>query len=276
MQETERTKPTDELRQGDILRLEDGAGRGRIPALGVIINADCDLAHGKLDGVIAYLPMYAFRTYLGRFWAPSFVEEQRRSLIERIRTLCGLDDRGEEDLMRWLACAEVADVIARLSKACDLKGKDAAELADKLERLAICVRPSCEPLAAFASFCQREKNPQQFARKRISHAHSNMGDGHFFVSEIVGESEVGFVVRMRRIYTIDAACCFSSQAAQLASTSGDGLTAVRIARFAPPFRFKLAQLFAYQFSRIGLPDEAAALSSLAIEDMVMQLSGASA
>ena len=271
MQETERVKPGDDFRQGDILRLEDGPDRLRLSELGIIINADCDLVHGKLDGVIAYLPVYPFHTYLARFWAPSYVDELRRTHLERVKAICNLDDREADELLHWLPKTPLQEIHARLSTSFNLKNKNATDLHDKLEKLAFCTDPDRDPLAVFSWFCHRDKNAEQFARKQIAQAYAGMGDGHFFISEIVGNAGIGFVIRMRRIYTIDADCCFPSQSSRLASTAGDRLTAFRVARLAPPFRFKLAQLFAYQFSRIGLPDEVTALSGLAIEDALHQL-----
>lgn len=273
MYETEKPNPTDPMQQGDIIRLEYEIAQQDGPELGVIINADCDLAHGKLDGVIVYLPMYAFHTFLERFWAPSFIEGQRQSLVERISNLCSLNKNDASDLLSWLQREQVTEIAERLSQTCKLKKKDAAELSEKLDRLRSCIAKDAIPLRVFAELCRRETNPHQFAHKKIVHAQSSMGEGHFFISELAGESDIGFVVRMRRIFTIDVNLCFPTKSAQLSSTKGDGLSAYRIARLTSVFRFRLAQLFAHQFSRIGLPDDITALGGLAVDDMVTKLLG---
>lgn len=271
MQETERAKPADDFRQGDIIRFEDG--RAQVPPsdLGVIINADCDLVHGRLDGVIAYLPIYPFQTYLTRFWAPSFLEALRRTHLHRVRDICGLNEDEANDLLRWLDDTSIQDACDRLSTTFGLSRKNISQLTEHLETLVYIVDSDRDPYSVFIWYCHRTKDPEKFARAQIKQAYENMGNGHFFVSEIVGDAEIGFVVRMRRIYTIDVTCCFPSQSSRLSSTGGSKLTAVRIARLSSPFRFKLAQLFACQFSRIGLPDDITSLSSLAIESALQQL-----
>lgn len=241
------------------------------PELGVIINADCDLVHGKLDGVIAYLPMYHLSAYLARFWAPTFISEQKSSITDRVRTLCSLDEVWTTELLTWLPIEDATDIAERVSTTAGLKPKDAKELRSRLLKLQSCLDESRDPIEIFVEFCRGEPNPSQFARKKITQACSKMGEGHLFISELVGARDIGYVVRMRRIYTIDARFCYPTRAAQLSSSSGEEQTAMRIARFTPDYRFKIAQVFAHQFSRIGLPDDVAALSSLAVDDMVLQL-----
>jgi hypothetical protein len=100
-----------------------------------------------------------------------------------------------------------------------------------------------------------------------------MGDGHFFISELIDDANVGFVVRMRRIYTLPEADYFVSTSEQRSRSEGDRPTAVRVGRLTGLYRFKILQLFAQQYSRIGLPDEVTALGSLAIDDLVEQFAG---
>jgi hypothetical protein len=100
-----------------------------------------------------------------------------------------------------------------------------------------------------------------------------MGDDHFFLSEIVGEKKIGFVIRMRRIYTIEADRCFTSEAELRAKSSGSGTAAGRKARLTPLYQFKVAQMFASQYSRIGLPNEITQLSQLVIDDLAQQFAG---
>jgi hypothetical protein len=98
-----------------------------------------------------------------------------------------------------------------------------------------------------------------------------MGEGQFFVSDLVGRPELGFVIRMRRIYSLAKESVFTSLAAQRTRSDGDQITAVRFARLRPLYRFKVLQLFAQQFSRIGLPDQVTALSALAVDDLVANM-----
>lgn len=267
MRETERTHPEEEFRQGDIIRLEDGVTKSARSRLGVIINADCDLVHGKLDGVIAYLPIYPLKEYVAWFWTPKYVEEIRDGYLKNLRTICKLSTEEIDDLLLWLREGTWQEIHSRLSAAVNFNKKQDNALREALEALVMCCNPQSDSHEIFARRCRRDKNPESYTRRQIRRACKEMGDGHLFISDIVGDDGIGFVIRMRRIYTIDVDFCFPSESGRLASTAGDQTTAVRCARLAAPYRFKFAQMFAHQFSRIGLPDDTVALNQLAIDDL---------
>lgn len=274
IRETEKADSSTELRQGDILRIEHSQS-GHLPDMGVIINADCDLAHNKTDGVIAYLPIYPFPTFLEHFWIPAYLSNVRTDSTKQVLDLLDLREEEQpseyENLHSWLATSLPEELAGRLLANGQVKKKNLDALLMHLCRLHTCLNSQARPLEAFASICRNEKDPKAHAEKQITTAKKNMGDGHFFVSDICGCADIGFVIRMRRIYTIDADRCFTSTAAQLASSNGTTTTALRVARFTKLYQFKIAQLFAQQFSKIGLPDEISELSDLAIADLVSKI-----
>ena len=240
--------------------------------LGVIINADCDLAHGKLDGVFAYLPIYSFREFFSHFYIPFVIKSEKKNIVKYLKDILELDDAEVDNLERWLGSTEPKVIADKLYQTMTIAKKHHGEILSKLIRLRGCIDAGPTPLELFKRFCVQDKSPEGFARKHIVEAKKITADGHLFVSEIVGEPEVGFVVRMRRIYTIDVKSCFTSYAESQALGADLVETAVRIARFSSLYRFRIAQLFAQQFSRIGLPDELIELGDLAIADLVSQLS----
>ena len=127
----------------------------------------------------------------------------------------------------------------------------------------------------FHALCTAADDPASYARSQITNAKKSMGEGHFFVSELVDDHSVGFVIRMRRIFTLPEEDYFVATSDQMSKSQGDRPTAVRIARLTELYRFKVLQLFTHQYSRIGLPDEVTALSTLAIDDLVSHFAGAS-
>ena len=268
MRETERAHPEEEFRQGDIIRLEGGVTMGGTSRLGIIVNADCDLVHGKLDGVIAYLPIYPFKEYVDQFWTPKYVEEIRRGYLNDLSAICRLSAEEIDDLVLWLRKGAWQEIHARLSATVDFNRRQDKAIREALEALVKCCSPQCDSFKIFAWRCGRDKHPENYTRKQIDRAYKDMGDGHLFINDIIGDDGIGFVIRMRRIYTINVDCCFQSESDRLKSTDGDQLTAARCARLAAPFRFKFAQMFAYQFSRIGLPDDTVALNQLAIDNLL--------
>ena len=274
MQETERSMPGGKFRQGDILRFE-GENERRNYSRGVIINADCDLENNKLDGVIAYLPLYSFEEYLEHFWIKVYVDQVKNNLIISILDTCGLDSSvpsNESDLIDWLSYSDSLNIATKLVSQHCLKPRDLDALKIRLDKLRQCIDPLGRSLTQFHIYCSWEKFPTAFALKQLTAAKNAMGDDHFFLSEVVGESEIGFVVRMRRIYTINIQQCFTSTSEQRTLSDDNTFSAIRIAKLTTLLQFKIAQVFALQYSRIGLPNEMVALNGLVLDTLAADLS----
>jgi len=268
--ETERAHPNDETGQGDILSIEFPVGVAG-PKLGIVINADCDLAHEKIDGVIAYLPIYTFKEYLKDFWAPGHLDEILKQSAKAVADIIDPGKNGASEICSWVAIASIDAVVNKIATLAHVKKNQIPSISDHIKKIAICSNSAIDSLHRFAQICQLQTDPLAHSKKQISLAKKAMGQDHFFITDIVNCSEVGFVVRMRRIYTIDQFCCFTSSSAQKLHDSVNAPTAFRIGRLTPHYRFRIIQLFAQQYSRVGLPDEVTALSELAIEDMASQI-----
>lgn len=269
--ETERATAADPCRQGDIMRLEHPVGNHHAHCLGLVINADCDLQNKKTDGVIAYLPIYTFDEYLDTFWGESYLDEVAEVATKKILKILDVDEREGDDLRAWIRSAPIDTIQEKLAAWPNIKPQQ-GKISDLLTKLRICVNADEFPLERFGQLCQLEKDPISAARKQIVAAKKAMGDGHFFISDLVDHKDVGFVIRMRRIYTLPETHCFRSVASQRAGSEGTASTAIRFARLTPLYQFKVAQLFAQQYSRIGLPDEITALSDVAVEILASKLS----
>lgn len=275
--ETEQVPEQVPYSQGDIIKIEqrqDGVG----PSLGVVINADCDLAHDKTDGVIAFLPIYLFHDYLAEFWAPVHLQNIITASAQVVRALVSNDSAQEyndkyDTLFEWLKLEGVEAVYTSLSTSAHLRGKKSEQLHRELQKLEICLESEDDAITRFKKLCRLENNPQAYARNHVTSAKKAMGEGHFFISDLVGSASVGFVIRMRRIYTIPMEDLYASTSEQMSKSPGDRLTAVRVARLTQLYRVKVIQLFAQQYSRVGLPDDVTVLSKIAIEDLVEKLTG---
>lgn len=264
--ETERASAADERSQGDIILIEHSEPCDE-PELGVIINADCDLAHSRLDGVITYLPVFTFEQYLARFWAPGHLAEIEYAATQKILEALGDKEVEATGLHDWISRSGAETVIGALEKS-GLKKVPLQQVTREIGRLAIALDREASHYERFSKICRAEAEPAAHARKQLNAAKKAMGDGHFFISDLVDHPALGFVIRMRRVYAIAEDQCFRSVAEQRSRSTGAETTAVRIGRLTPLYRFKVLQLFAQQFSRIGLPDDVTATSSLAIDDLV--------
>jgi len=271
--ETERVPQEDSRRQGDIIKFEWPEGTEG-PPLGIVINADCDLEHSKTDGVIAFVPMYPFREFLEKFWVSGHIDEVIKNSTNNILNITNGNSDDNELLYDWLEREGPETVLEQLSNNIEFKQKKVKDQVRKeIDKLYICLKYKSNPNKCFKMLCKNDPDPTKYARNNITNAKKSMGEGHFFINEILDNQGVGFVVRMRRIYTIPETEFFISTSEQRAHSGGNTETAVRVSRLTDVYRFKLLQLFAYQYSRVGLSDEITSLESLAVDDLIFQLVG---
>jgi hypothetical protein len=270
VEETESCPQNEPLLQGDVLKFEKQTPSHPFN-LAVVINADCDMENRKHDGVIALLPIFRFTEYITKFWLPHFIDGAIKDASEQIKTLCLLDDKNIEELKRWIVSPQEESSFDKLMflNRFNLDTKKSSQASDALDRLknALISREG-ESLNALSSFAPKdsEVNHKKYIKSQVTSAFKGMGDGHFFITEVKGDDDIGFVVRMRRIYSVEADSCFKSHADYQALHTSQSSAAYRLCRLSPSYKFKLAQLFALQFSRIGLPNELTSLSSLAIDN----------
>ena len=111
----------------------------------------------------------------------------------------------------------------------------------------------------------------QYALGRLTTAFNSMGDGHLLLNEMHSRRQLGYVIRMRRIYSVPEERCFKSERGLKTSGREAEDCAFRIATLATQMQFKLLQLFAYPFSRVGLPDEFRDVRGLVLEDLAHEM-----
>jgi hypothetical protein len=276
MEETERAHINEDFLQGDILRLVDHNSDYDFN-LAMIINADCDMQNKKHDGVIAVLPIYTFQQYLQKFWLQNFLLAQKNEAMDIIASTISIEDRHIADLCDWIKIdgkAALAKGASKIFERYEPNVKQLKRLDDALTKLHNAIVGQSEgSLTAVSKFGPDDKEKlKKYCRDQVLDAKKKMGDGHFFITEVKSDDSIGYVVRMRRIYSLAADICFISNSS-LQSSGIKGKAALRICRLTPHYKFKVSQLFAYQYSRIGLPDDTSALSELAIADMAFHFQG---
>jgi len=135
-----------------------------------------------------------------------------------------------------------------------------------LHELAILTSPSVDSTTIMcrlidSNFGAREQHLEKLTRTALR----SLGDSQFFINEIYGQTELGFVIRMRRIYSLSTGSLYTTYPLFASKQLLDGPSAIRIARLTNLYRFKIAQMFAHQYSKIGLPDEITSLNVLAAD-----------
>lgn len=276
MQETELVKNGEEFQQGDIIKIFSSSKDLLAPKYGVIINADCDIANDKTDCMFAYLPLYPFETYLEIFWIPKYLNDEREALQKSIKSSLSLTETEFRELESWLSeSIDTNEVLESLKNEYgQKKDKFWNDLRTKLTQIKHLQNRKQSSLRVFSEYCALTDKPVSYVRRQLQSARKNIGDNNFLISELVGLKEIGFVIRMARIYALRIENCFTCYSQLMVGADAD-VRAHRIARLTPLYRFKVSQLFAQQYSRIGLPDETMKLSDLALDDIASRVVGAS-
>ena len=254
--------------QGDIFALPYAS---RPPLLAVLINADCDLAHGKTDGILSLLPVYTLREYVSHFWLSRFLSGEKARLLDDISRAIEPEIDQRDVIESWLSSEDRSDMVSWVENEMGLRGKAKSRLVAMVERFIAAFGNELDTERQFQALCGSQRDPARYAFGKLRTAISSMGDGHLLLNEIYGRGQLGYVIRMRRIYSIPEENCFLSERGLKTSGRDAANCAFRIATLADQMRFKLLQLFAYQFSRVGLPDEFREVRELVLEDLARDI-----
>lgn len=256
--------------QGDIIQLQE---RAHPPHLGVVINADCDLLHQKTDGVCSYLPIYTFYEYLIEFWLDQFLESQKKQVAIQIAQTLKQPASDWEILKQWLESDDFASLPEHLTDEFRLNPKTKSTLSKCTTLYSTVFSRSQTSIGNFVALCCEQNDPAKYARRQLIAASEQMGDGHMFLNEIHGQAELGFVIRTKRIYSIESDKYFRSEHELRKSPYPRDECALRVAQLTTIMRFQLIQLFVHHFTRMGLPDHIRDMRKLIVDDIATTLVG---
>lgn len=103
--ECERADPEQPLRQGDIVAAQPGTDSWKNPwtRFGVVLTADCDLAHGKSGPNLVYVPVLDHNAYIADVWLPAEAENLARAGHEKVeKQLANLQSKlGFRHITAW-------------------------------------------------------------------------------------------------------------------------------------------------------------------------------
>ena len=256
--------------QGDIIRL---LNRQSPPHFGVVINADCDLLHQKTDGVCSYLPIYSFQEYLSEFWINKFLELQKNQLLSKILQSTNQPETEGITLKEWIESADHVSIPDLLAEEFELSASIRSRISKAVQQYVSIFSSDIESNEQFVRLCRIQNDPIGYARKQLMSAYKQMGQGHLFINEIYGQNDLGYVVRTKRIYSIQTDMYFPSEYEMYKNRDVSAGCAIRVAKLTNIMRFKLIQLFVHHFTRVGLPDEIEMIRDLIVEDTATTLLG---
>ncbi|EBA13244.1 hypothetical protein [Roseobacter sp. CCS2] len=159
--ETRSVSEAEVLGQGDIFHL---IGKKEPPYLGVVINADCDLANGKIDGVVSYLPVYTLTEYIHEFWLADFVANQKTQILRNILGLCDASHEEERHLTEWLGSEDCDCIVESLSVSASLNQKTQKRLSDLIDQYQSAFGVARTSAETFARICSNQKDESGFAK----------------------------------------------------------------------------------------------------------------
>jgi hypothetical protein len=256
------------LFQGDVLRWERPTETPwREHAL--VVTASCDLRQNKNRGLISYVPVVAFSSYVRFFWAPEFMDRRLahqkdvgfaavRKAVEAARGSCGLS---HEAALGWVLRAEVdevvADIIPDVALAKERRKLSSAVATLKAALVAERELRECQSADAFMSLLSDRlglisgkagtDGPGGIRSALEGHCTSLPGDV-FFISTVPGGGG-GHFAMLRHVSQIEEGDIEMDPVAR----PGARLPARRVGRLGSPYVYALTQQLGKIFSDIGLP-----------------------
>lgn len=253
------------LRQGDVIRWETPERPWRW--LGLVVTADCDIAHGKHAGTLSYVPILSLEDYLTEITVPvridSYLRETLRpNLFKRLRALKDkyrsdftgqLSDEALEELLQREP-AEVLDTLAVPSEQRALPVREITAYRAAILRASSrsTLREQVQVLAELRVASDLTKQPDP--KKIIDSLHSSFvslpGDA-FFIGTINPDYRDGAVAYLRFVR--------ETNADEIALAPKDlrrpNVKGRRVSRLTSPFVYRLTQQLGQVFSDIGLPTD---------------------
>jgi hypothetical protein len=260
------------LRQGDVLQLLASKDADDWSAhFGVLVTADCDLAHGKSGGVVTYVPAVPVEVYVQAFILPA---EAERHADRADRALAETLERHELSISRarileMLALGETPDAIVALAR---LDGPSRPDAHRAISRIQACnfARAALESQPSFEDSVQAlvslraaindlapnpsKKPASQLVRSDISSRLNTLRNDAMFVSRLSPNHTHGCVAYLRLLREMPISLIALSPAHERLDPT-ISFRARRIARLRLLYVHKLLQQMAAVFTDIGLPTD---------------------
>lgn len=251
------------LRQGDVFEWIPRPVDDSFRQYGLIVTADCDLAHEKHQGIISYVPVFSLRDYIRLFDLPKKVDIQLEKAGEALaggvrkmqKNLPGFEvPMSASTVLEWVERKKPEDVLAALGIQDSPKSERVANLIrvydallqsreegsfdDQLEALVL--------RQAHVSDGDLGKARQQVMSRVVDSVAKLPGDA-FFVGCITDDEPLGHVAYLRMVREIN------HDEVAIRVTGLDGARAKRVSRMQSPFLYRLTQQLGDVFASIGLP-----------------------
>lgn len=266
MHEYESLEDQDIVGQGDVIEWVGADRRRPWQCFGVVVTADCDLAHEKHGGVISYVPAMLAEDFIWTRWRNDRFNLKFDELLNKAGTRIGRwrGKNGQSEVplspgavRKWLERASPDVMLDEIGVTNKGERADFANIlnpAKRLSEILACEEPDLERLEACYVIVNSKasENRALFVRDIQTDWSSLPGD-LFHLPAMPGTEKVtgeGLFLHLRHIRQISA---------DLVSARPDDFRtgiakARRVARVSAPYRYAITQALARVFSDIGLPD----------------------
>jgi hypothetical protein len=254
-----------QLRQGDVIAARREA-TDPLARVGIVVTADCDIAHSKHGGILSYIPVLSLAEYLESFYLPKQLDRRAEKLFVKIadeihKSRVGISS-GEQHriddtrLREWLIQKDSRAILNRLGIT---GGQHADRLAADIEAFARLCAAHSKPLEAQIKAMSSHRKLSQ-PKKSLSECETDvrrdlsnglsLPSDTVFLSAVGPGYEAGYVAYLRLVREVD-----EDEIVVSVSRAFSEAYWHRISSLKPTYAFHLTQQLASVFSSIGLPEE---------------------
>jgi hypothetical protein len=256
--------PSSSLAQGDVFEWlqpsEDAWQRH-----GIVVTADCDIAHHKHSGILSYVPLLTAKDYIAAFYLPKQnakilprVDDEVVRLIHRLQSTnlpLYPSPVTREVAIGWVDQADGKSVADDLNATGPEREKLMAIVAARGKLIACQASPDID--AHISAICLAREVMQgvkandsktKIWKEVQSYLKELPGDA-LFIRSLTEQHTTGFVACLRFVRELK-----QSAVAIKAAALTSGAQARRIGRLRAPYVYRLTQMLGSVFSSIGLPD----------------------
>lgn len=252
--------------QGDVIKWVGKEWSKPWRCFGVVVTADCDLAHDKHGGVISYVPALTTDDYIWTGWRLDALGLKLDGLLDKAagRIAKWSSNNGQAStpasasaMRRWIERTGPEGLLDEIGVVDNGQRKDLMNIILPAAAVLDCVNcqnPDLERLAAAYGAINPKAAQNQFAMAdEIQKSWASL-PGDVFHLPAMPEGEAapgdGLFLHLRHIRQVNA-----DEVSARPDVIRDGLAkAQRIARVSAPYRYAVTQALARVFSDIGLPD----------------------
>lgn len=253
--------PKVELAQGDVFEWIESDG-DPWKRFGVVVTADCDIAHGKHSGVLSYIPVISARDYLEIFHLPKAVERLRIKLDkDLVQLLTRLQSANQKEFTIPLA-DDVAlswferEPVERIAQTLGATGREderlrllaslKAAIADVQPNFSALVELVCHVRAGTSG--TELKTVRAALSKELQGVIETLPGDAMYIHAMGSRHRNGYVAYLRSVRDLKHA-----EVATRASALKTKPLTRRIGRLRSPYIYRLTQQLANVFASIGLP-----------------------